>query len=525
MEYLGTLMLGFVVTVVITKIWQLFRVLLWRPYVLTKLFESQGVKGPSYKLLYGSLNEIKKLKKIARETVLDVNSNDDITCRVLPQNHKWSSEYGDTVLFWNGTEPRIIVTEPELAKQILSNKFGFYVKPYIKPVLQKLAGKGLILVEGRDWVRHRRILNPAFSMNKLKIMIKKMADCTISMLEEWQTRAVLQETENCKIEMSESFQELTGDIIAHTAFGSSYLQGKEVFKGQKEFQKLLAVALTDINIPGIQYFPTESNLRIWKLDRKVKNTLSNIIQNRLKAEPCSDGCYGDDLLGLMIGSAIHKSNDEKSQSSAELSMDEIMEECKTFFFAGQETTSSLLTWTIFLLSKHQDWQEKLRQEVLNECEMQVPDADMLAKLKFVNMVLLEALRLYSPIIALSRKVTENIKLGNLTIPKDTCLTIPLVQIQRSKKHWGEDANEFNPMRFANGISKAAKHPNAFLAFSMGPRACIGQNFAILEAKTVLVLILQRFSFCLSFEYKHAPIDHITLHPQYGMPIVVKPLHF
>ncbi|XP_050236518.1 cytochrome P450 709B1-like [Mercurialis annua] len=524
MGYLGTVLLSFVVIFVITKIWQLFRVLLWRPYVLTKMFENQGVKGPSYKLLYGSLTDIKKIKKVAREMVLDVNSNDDITCRVLPHYQKWLSEYGDAVLYWNGTEPRVVVTEPELAKQVLSNKFGFYMKPYFKPIIQKLTGKGLVLMEGRDWVRHRRILNPAFSMNKLKIMIKKMADCTIPMLDEWQKLA-LQETKNCKIEMNESFQKLTGDIIAHTAFGSSYLQGKEVFQGQKEFQKLSAASLTDINIPGKQYLPTASNMRIWKLDRQVKNTLSSIIQNRLKAGSCSDGCFGDDLLGLMIGSSIHKSNDEKSKSSARLSLDEIMEECKTFFFAGQETTSSLLTWTVFLLSKHQDWQEKLRQEVFNECEMQVPDADMLTKLKFVNMVLLEALRLYCPVIVLARKATEDMKLGNLTIPKDTCVTIPIVQIQRSKEYWGEDANDFNPMRFQNGISRASKHPNALLAFSMGPRACIGQNFAMLEAKTVLVLILQRFSFCLSSQYKHAPIDYLTLHPQYGMPIIVKPLHF
>ena len=141
----------------------------------------------------------------------------------------------------------------------------------------------------------------------------------------------------------------------------------------------------------------------------------------------------------------------------------------------------------------------------------------------VNMVLLETLRLYGPAIILSRKASKEMKLGNLTIPKDTHITIPPAIIHRNKKYWGEDANEFNPMRFAKGVKNAAEHPNALIAFSIGPRACIGQNFAIMEGKTVMALILQRFSFSLSPKYKHAPADRLTLQPQYGLPILLKPL--
>jgi cytochrome P450 len=139
------------------------------------------------------------------------------------------------------------------------------------------------------------------------------------------------------------------------------------------------------------------------------------------------------------------------------------------------------------------------------------------------MVLLEALRLYCPVMELFREASKDIKLGDVMIPKGTWISIPTVKIHRRKEYWGEDANEFNPMRFINGISKAVTHPNALLAFSAGPRACIGQNFAMLEAKTVIVLILQRFSLSLSPEYKHAPADHLTLQPQHGLPIIVKPL--
>ncbi|OAY48819.1 cytochrome P450 709B2 [Manihot esculenta] len=521
MGYAAVALVGLLIVLIVRKLWEVLKIVVWRPYAITKTFQKQGIRGPPYKLLYGCLDEVKKMKKLANEKVLDTNCH-DITSRVLPHYHKWFSEFGDTLLYWYGTHPRITITNPELAKQILSNKFGFYGRPKTRPILQNLVGYGLILVEGLDWVRHRRVLNPAFSIDKLKIMTKKMAECTISMLDEWKILAVLTEEQRIKIEMNANFQKLTADIIAHTAFGSSYVEGKEVFKALKELQKCCVASDTDIFIPGSQYLPTPSNLQMWKLSRKLKNSLKVIIESRLSAKAATDGHYGDDLLGIMIESSVAEA-DGDSKVTPKLNMKEIMENCKSFFFAGHETTSNLLTWSVFLLSTHPEWHEKLREEVLTECGMGIPDADMLSKLKFVNMFLLEVLRLYCPVIMLIRRAPEDMKLGNLMIPKETCLTIPLVKIHRSKEYWGEDANEFKPLRFASGVSKAGKHPNALLAFSIGPRVCIGQNFAMLEAKTVLALILQRFSLSLSPEYKHAPIDHVTLHPQYGLPIIVKSL--
>ncbi|KAK7269534.1 hypothetical protein RIF29_22265 [Crotalaria pallida] len=429
---------------------------------------------------------------------------------------------GKIFLHWYGTQPRICIPDAELAKVILSNNFGFYAKDKPRPsIITMLGGRGLGLVAGLEWVKRRRILSPAFSMDKLKIMISRMAECTISMLDEWKRQAIEAEENSKTIDINKEFQELTADIIAHTAFGSSFVQGKEVFKAQRELQQLCIASAVNIFIPGSQYLPTKSNIKIWKLDWKMKGKLQHIVESRLNSQTrsgSSDCSFGDDLLGVMMDTW-------KTDSDDKLKMNEIMDECKTFFFAGHETTSTLLTWTIYLLSLHIEWQDKLRQEVLENCGMAIPDADMLSKLKMVNMVLLEALRLYSPLIELLRVALGDMKLGNLLIPKGTCLSIPIAMIHRSKEYWGEDANKFNPLRFINGVGKAAKHPNALLAFSMGPRNCIGQNFAMLEAKTVMTLILQRFSWSLSPDYKHAPANHLTLQPQHGLPVIVKPLQF
>lgn len=139
------------------------------------------------------------------------------------------------------------------------------------------------------------------------------------------------------------------------------------------------------------------------------------------------------------------------------------------------------------------------------------------------MVFMESLRLYGPVPFTSRQTSKDLTLGHLEIPKGTTLIFPLMKMHNDKVIWGSDADKFNPQRFENGVSKAANHPNALVSFSIGPRACIGQNFAMIEAKTVLTMILQRFRLNLSCQYKHAPVDHITLLPQYGLPLVLQPL--
>ncbi|KAM7276538.1 hypothetical protein ACFE04_018404 [Oxalis oulophora] len=518
MGCLGLFLVTTLVMVILPMIWQLFMTLLWRPYAFTRSFKKQGITGPPYKILSGSLHEIKKLKRGVKHLVLNTHSH-DIMERVTPHYHRWSSVFGKTFLYFNGTEARIYIDDPELAKQILSNKFGFYMKPQMRPLWYTFIGNGLALVNGLDWVRHKRILNPAFSTDKLKVMSKGMTTCTLSMLEDWKFQA----ERNCgKIQIDIEFQQVTADIIAKSAFGSSFVQGKVAFGAQQELQRQWSATVTDIYIPGSQYIPTPANIEIWKLERKVNNALRAMIKSRLNSETrFSSNCrYGDDLLGLMIGSMVAK---DKSTAGQTMNLDEIMNECKTFFFAGYETTSNLLTWTVFLLSLYPEWQTKLRQEVMRECGTAIPDTDSIAKLRLVNMVLLETLRLYGPVIEMPTEATEDLKLGNLLIPKGTCMIIPIMHINHNKEYWGKDVNEFNPLRFTEGISKAAKHPNAMLAFSMGPRACIGQNFAMLEAKTVIALILQRFSFSLSPEYKHAPVDHLTLQPEFGLPVIVEPL--
>lgn len=185
-----------------------------------------------------------------------------------------SSSTGNVFLFWFGTNPRLLINDPEMVKHVLANKFGFYPKLDADANILALLGKGLVLVQGSEWARHRRIVNPAFTMDKLKVhghgllfkstssplatilssswqmLTGKMANCVRVMLQGWEEQARRAEDKQQEVEVSKQFQELTADVISHTAFGSSFAEGKEVFLAQKELQILASANILNIQFPG-----------------------------------------------------------------------------------------------------------------------------------------------------------------------------------------------------------------------------------------------------------------------------------
>lgn len=150
------------------------------------------------------------------------------------------------------------------------------------------------------------------------------------------------------------------------------------------------------------------------------------------------------------------------------------------------------------------------------------ESPLLAIWMQMNMILNEVLRLYAPATVLYRKVNKATKLGPYYLPAGVHIQLPILLIHHEQQLWGEDAKDFKPDRFSNGISKASpgESPLPFLPFSSGPRVCIGQNFALVEAKAVLAMILRRFSIELSPSYRHAPSATVSICPQFGAPLIL-----
>jgi len=499
---------GFLLLKIATLIW-------WKPLQIKRYFESQGIRGPPYRLLYGNAADIHRMNTQAKSTPMPWSH--DIVARVLPHYHHWTKTYGEDFIFWFGPKAILNVPQPELIKEILSNKFGHYEKLSGNPLVRKWIGLGLAGLEGEKWVQHRKIVGPAFHLDLLKGMIPTIVECTAKMLEEWSKLVLSSEAE---VEVHKEFRNLTADIISHTAFGSSYEEGKDFFNMQHQLINFAVESLRRVYIPGFRFLPTVMNRKCWKLEKELRRCIMQVIEarERIAGKEKSDS-YGDDLLGLMM--SAKKIQVGGIVQDVRMTTDEIIDECKIFYFAGHETTSSLLTWTMILLGMHEDWQARGREEVLEVCGKNAyPDADSVNRLKIVGMILNEALRLYPPAVLLQRQTYKPMKLGRLSIPAGTVLQLPIIAIHHDPSLWGNDAKEFNPSRFGEGIAKASKHPLAFMPFGNGPRICVGQNFALLEAKVVLAMVLQQFSFVTSPSYAHAPALVLTMQPQHGAQVIL-----
>ncbi|XP_028112860.1 cytochrome P450 CYP72A219-like isoform X3 [Camellia sinensis] len=418
---------------------------------------------------------------------------------------------------WMGPIPRVNIANPKLIKEILFN-YEIFQKPLRNP-LERLLVSGVVTLEGDKWVMHRNLLNPAFHLEKLKHMVPAMCSSCSEMISKWEV-LVSSTKGSCEVDVRSYLDNLTADVISRTAFGSNYEEGKRIFQLQKEQSSLSIQLMQSIYIPGwSRFLPTKTNMRMKAIYCEVGDLLSNIINKRERMIKENDG--DDDLLGILLKTNLKEIQEKGNKKNITLTTEEVIEECKLFYLAGQETTSALLVWTMILLSKYQKWQALAREEVLAVFGDKKPDSDGLNKLKTMTMILYEVLRLYPPAVILSRTIHKKTKLGELVLPPGVELLLPILAIHHDHEIWGNDATDFKPERFSEGVTKATKGPGAFIPFSGGPRICIGQNFSMVEAKIALAMILQRFSFQLSPSYVHAPVLFLTLNPQHGAHLILQ----
>ncbi|KAG4975943.1 hypothetical protein JHK84_035702 [Glycine max] len=462
------------------------------PMRIRKIMERQGVHGPKPRFLIGNIIDMTSL--VSRAVSQDMKTiNHDIVGRLLPHFVAWSNQYGKRFLYWNGTEPRLCLTDTEMIKEFLSKYSTTSGKSWQQQQGTKhFIGRGLLMANGEEWRHQRHMVAPAFMGDRLKSYAGHMVECTKDMLQSLQNALEVGQSE---VEIGECFTELTADIISRTEFGTSYQKGKQIFYLLTQLQSRVAQATRHLFFPGSRFFPSKYNREIKSMKMEVERLLMEIIESRKDCvEMGRSNSYGNDLLGILL--------DEIKKEGGTLNLQLVMDECKTFFFAGHETTALLLTWTAMLLASNPHWQDKVRAEV-----------------KELHMVINESMRLYPPATLLPRMAFKDIELGDLHIPKGLSIWIPVLAIHHSEELWGKDANEFNPERFAS----RSFMPGRFIPFASGPRNCVGQTFAIMEAKIILAMLISRFSFTISENYRHAPVVVLTIKPKYGVQVCLKPL--
>ncbi|CAO2179124.1 unnamed protein product [Urochloa humidicola] len=504
-------------------LWWAAQVLEWAwlaPRRMERALMAQGLRGTHYRFFWGDHKEERQLTAAALAKPVPMDQPHDILTRVSPLLHRTIKEHGKISFTWFGTIPRITIIDPELAREIMSNKDGYFVRTKLATRTVKLLFSGVAMLDGEKWVKHRKIMNPAFHAEKLKGMLPAFSAACSDLICRWEN-LLADSSGTIELDIWSDFQNLSGDIISRAAFGVSYQEGRKIFLLQAEQLVRVTQAFRTSHIPGFSLLPTKNNRRINAINKEIKTILRGIVEKRHEAmkngEPAKD-----DLLGMLLESNMNY-NDSDGKSRKGITIEEVMEECKLFYFAGTETTAVLLTYTMVVLSMHPEWLDRAKDEVLQVFGQNKPDLSGISRLKVVTMVLYEVLRLYPPALFIHRRTHKQTEFGGVIYPADVMFLIPILYIHRDPELWGQDADEFNPGRFAEGVSKACSDPGTFIPFSWGPRICIGQNFALLEVKLAISMILQRFAFELSPEYMHAPCNILTLHPQHSVPVRMRRL--
>ncbi|KAM5232717.1 cytochrome P450 4F2 isoform 1-T1 [Hipposideros larvatus] len=393
---------------------------------------------------------------------------------------------------------------------------------FLKPWL----GDGLVLSAGDKWSSHRRMLTPAFHFNILKPYLKIFNNSVNIMHAKWQRLA---SEGSARLDMFEHISLMTLDSLQKCVFSfDSNCQEKpsEYIAAILELSSLVAKRINQIFLHvDFLYHLTPDGQRFRRACRLVHDFTDAVIQERRRT--LSDQGVDD----FLKAKAKTKTLDfidvllmSKDEDGKELSDEDIRAEADTFMFAGHDTTASGLSWVLYNLAKHPEYQERCRQEVqelLRDREPPEIEWDDLAQLPFLTMCIKESLRLHPPATVISRCCTEDITLPDgRVIPKGVTCLISIFGTHHNPLVW-PDPEIYDPFRFdPENIKK--RSPLAFIPFSAGPRNCIGQTFAMTEIKAVLALTLLRFR-VLRDEAEPLRKPEIILRAEGGLWLRVEPL--
>ncbi|XP_068330919.1 cytochrome P450 714C2-like isoform X1 [Pyrus communis] len=489
--------------------------------------EKQGIRGPpSSSIIFGNIPDMKrfKLEVMKKSTAAEpsgnpiskdhrVSINHDWPSTLFPHLVQWRNEYGPIFMYSTGIIQHVSVSDVEMVKELSLTSLNLGQPAYkLSKDRKPLLGQGILSSNGPIWSHQRKIIAPEFYSDKVKGMVDLMVDSTTMMVRSWE-RKIESEGGSSVFRVDDYLRSLSADIISRASFGSNYLQGKEIFFKLRTLQKIMSNG--NIGVPGARYLPTENNRQIGRLEKEIHSMILKAAKQR-----STEATHEKDLMQMILEGA--KNYDDADNLFSGYSRDSfIVDNCKSIYFAGHETTAVTASWSLMLLATHPEWQARVRAEVLEIFRDGIPDADMFRSMKTLNMVIQETLRLYPPAVFIVRQALKDIELNNIVVPKGTNIQIPVPILQQLPDVWGPDALQFNPERFKHGIVAACKSPEAYMPFGFGPRICVGKNLAMTELKVILSLILSKFCFSLSPAYQHSPAFRLVIEPEHGVILHLK----
>lgn len=415
--------------------------------------------------------------------------------------------YGDIVHFKVGFYTGYLLNHPDYLQHVLSsNNHNYNKENYNYKKLKPVLGEGLITSDGDQWLRHRRLIQPAFHRKNLGRVGDITIKATNEMLTRWDSIASHAQSVNVAAEM----MKLTLGVVTKSLFSVDIRSSTNtVGKAFTNLNEDIAYRFKNVFVLPL-WVPTQRNRAFKKARDELNRFVYKIIDRRRLSNESRN-----DLLGALL-SAREELPEEQGLSDREI-RDEVM----TLLLAGHETTANLLTWTLYLVSQHPTVEQKVRAELDEVLQGRVPGVEDISALNYVKKVLQESLRLYPPVWIISRNAINNDSIGGYSIPAGATVTLCLYTLNRHPDFW-ENPEKFNPERF-DAEKVKTRHQYAYLPFGGGPRSCIGKHFAMLESQLILAMIFRRYHLRVVEGYSVEPEPLVTLRPRNGLRMVLEPV--
>ncbi len=392
-----------------------------------------------------------------------------------------------------------MITDPDLMHEILVERpEEFYKLKLIKYALGPFLGNGLLTNEGDFWKRQRKLAQPAFHSKRIENYANIMVDYTRRMLAGWRTG----ETRRLDREM----MKLTLNIVAKTLFDAD-VSGDADHVGDL-LTRILEASNNRIN-SAVQLPDWLSTPKTRQMHKDIAEL--DVIIQRFIDERRQSGDDKGDLLSMLLQA---RDDDGNAMDDKQL-RDELM----TIFLAGHETTAMNMTWTWYLLMEHPEVMSRLKAEVDAAIGDRPATMADLGNLKYAEMVVKESMRLYPPAASVGREPIHDLELGGYTIPKGALLTLSIYGLHRNPKVFA-NPEAFDPERFSPENEKTIPR-YGYLPFGAGPRVCIGNSFAMMEARLILATMVQQAELSLVPGQTIVPKQLVTVRPANGIEVKVK----
>jgi cytochrome P450 len=401
-------------------------------------------------------------------------------------------EFGDVALIRIGLKRVYVLSHPRLIEEVLFNNPRNFIKHFGTRMLRSTLGTGLLTSEGDFWLRQRRLIQPAFSRERISLYASVMIDFADQLTATWRDG----ETRDLHADMTR----VTLQIIAQTMFGADVSE-QAVTVGEA-VADLIEGQIRRLNsvLPLPPILPTRANRRRRRSRYQIDAILYDIIHKRRQSQT-----VGNDLLGMLIRACDDQGN------GAAMTDRQLRDEAITLFLAGHDTTALTLTWGLYLLARHPAVAEALANELDDVLQGRAPAVADLPRLRYTDMVIHEVMRLYPSAYVFGREAVAPCELGGYTIPAGGTILMSQWAMHRDPR-WFEEPERFRPERWAAGLERRLPK-GAYFPFGGGPRVCIGNHFAMLEAVLVLASMARHWRFSVPpGEGDVKPKPMVTLRP-------------